>query len=741
MALDTELRATTYAGNGSTSLAYPILFPYLDSADIKVQVQAAGAATPTVLTESAYTVHDEEDDGAPYVTTTAAYPSTTTVQIFRFMDYLQPVVLPEGGKLSSVIIEQALDRVTMLAMQGGDGGYTLPSAGSRDSVVFANAGARATTVAARVGQLGVQTDNGSVWRALSTFAGDWQEIMPAIRSNERNVHTQSQLIAAFTDTAALTIYVRKDIDLSVSMTMGANKTLVMGDYRFTQVGASTLILMGVVVADRRQIFSGFSAGQIIGTFGGTDVFPEWWGLVPGYHDIAINCAVKASTLVTAANGFGIKVSLANTLYEVSAPIDMSFGAVTLEGAGSNLTYLRSTVNWTPTWIKAEVWGAAGDPPNHAAMIWIGSDLGTGTNRSFRSKVKGMEIECGNASFKWRAGGLLRVSGISSKSFVEECSVIEDVSIVSASGFGIGFCRHKAPGGAFVAAVVNGLSIRDFWITGPTFRDAYPMYFSQWTNNCSVDTGTIGPSLAKSISADYETDTSPANGGFDTTAEGTATYDEPAWIVTYPLTGIRAAGNLSVSNVHFEGMVIGVHCEYNNSGGNSIALTNLNFLSLHDPIAARGSVYINDGRSGRDFATDADATAASVYNGTNSNDTLRYFGYGCGVLISKGQFMTGTGGTIPYNYFDRVVINGIHGSGGVTYLLRDALYGKNITAYGMGQNPTSSGGGISFYSRGNGYANAVTRPYASITPGGGLYDPVNPTTAASTSRTFFVGPIF
>ena len=739
MALDTELRATTYAGNASTVIPYPILFPYLEAADIKVQVTALGAVSATLLSESAYTVHEPVDGGA-YVTTTAAYPATTTVEVFRFMDYLQPLVMPEGGKLSSVTLEQALDRVTMLAMQGGDGGYSIPSAGSRDSAIFADAGTRAVTAASRVGQLGVQLDNGSVWRALSTYAGDWQEIMPAIRSNERNVHTQAQLQAAFAETDALTIYVRKDIELDDVLTMGANKTLVMDDYRFSQSGdGGGLILMGVVVADRKQIFSGFAAGEIIGSFGGTDVFPEWWGLEDGYHDRAINCAVKASTLVTAANNFGIKVSLANRVYDVSAPIDMSCGAVTLEGAGSNLTYLRSTVNWLPTWIKAEVWGASGDPANHAAMIWIGSDLGLGTNRSFRNKVKGMEIECGNASFAHRTGGLLRVSGISSKSFVEECSMIEDVSIVSASGFGIGFCRHKAPGGSFTSAIVNGLSIRDFWITGPTFRDAYPMYFSQWTNNCSVDTGTIGPSLAKSISADYGTNTSPANGGFDTTPEGVATYPLPAWIVTYPLIGIRAAGNLSISNVHFEGMVIGVHCEYNNSGGNSIALTNLNFLSLHDPIAARGSVYINDGRSGMDFATDADATAASVYNGTNSNDTLRYFGYGCGVLISKGQFMTGTGGTIPYNFFDRVVINGIHGSGGVTYLLRDALYGKNITAYGMGQDPTSSGGGISFYSRGNGYANAVTRPYAPI--GGGSYDPANPTTSPSNTRTFFVGPIY
>ena len=727
MALDTELRATTYAGNGSTALAYPILFPYLDPADIKVQVQAVGAATPTVLAESAYTVHDE-DDGAPYVTTTAAYPSTTTVQIFRFMDYLQPLVLPEGGKLSSVTLETALDRLTMLAMQGGDGGYSLPSAGSRDSAIFADAGTRSVTAASRVGQLGVQLDNGSVWRALSTYAGDWQEIMPAIRSNERNVHTQAQLIAAFAESSALTIYVRKDIDLSVSVTMEANKTLVMGDYRFTQIGASTLILMGAVVADRKQIFSGFTAGQVSGSFGQEAVFPEWWGLVDNLHDVAINCAVQAGRISTSLTG--LKISLAARTYDVSAPIDLSGKAITLEGAGSQLTFLRATSAWDATWVKAEFWGAPTDPVNHAAMVWIGSNLGLGTTMSFWTKVKGMTIHCYYAGFPYRVAGLKRVSGISSKGYVEECSVIHDVAVEYSTGFGIGFCRHKAPaddwsGGVTGSAVVNGLSIRDFWITGRTFRDAYPLYFSAFTNNCSVDTGTIDMTMIKSISSAWNV--APAD-------------PEPEWVVTYPLIGITAQGGISISNVHIEGPVIGVHVEQNNGGGNSVSLTNLTFWQLQDPI--RGALYYEDGLSGVDFANEAAVTAANLMTGTNSNDVPRYFGYGCGVLIAKGYLLTGTT-SIPRNTKDRVTISGIRSIGGTTYLLRDEMYGKNIRTFGMGASPAqlTSTGIISFYSRGNPYAWSTTLPYTAITPGGGAYDPANPTTAASTSRTFFVGPIY
>jgi hypothetical protein len=713
MALDTELRATTYAGNGSTALAYPILFPYLDPADIKVQVQAAGAATPTVLTESAYTVHDEEDDGAPYVTTTAAYPSTTTVQIFRFMDYLQPVVLPEGGKLSSVIIEQALDRLTMLAMQGGDGGYTLPSAGSRDSVVFANAGARATTVAARVGQLGVQTDNGSVWRALSTFAGDWQEIMPAIRSNERNVHTQSQLIAAFAETAALTIYVRKDIDLSVSITMGPNKTLVMGDYRFTQVGASTLILMGAVVADRRQIFSGFTSGQITGTFGG-EVYPEWWGLVDGYHDIAINMAIRAGRLAT--SNFGIKVSLGPRQYDVSAPIDMASQSCFLEGHGSATTILMSTANWdTAQWLKAEQWGPVDDVLNHAAMVWIGGEPLPSPRfaSTYRNQVRGIGINCYAASLAYagvnpvtRIGtGAKRVSGISSKAGVEECSIIDDVVVSYASGFGIGFCRHRQVGQAFTAATVNGLTISNCWILGPTFRDSVPINFSQWTNNCKLSVTTVDIGVAKSISADYGV----AVAG-DLSGTGAIIYPLPAWIVTYPLAAIVAQGFVSIEDVHIEGATIGVHV-LESSGINNVYVRNVKAYGMMD--RARSAVYELDGKSG-----------------VPPTNTANY-AYSCAVMIS-GQGEAAANGR--FNWKDRVSLHNISVLGLCAYIVRDSMYEVERTSYGMGDaySRTAGVGGIVSYMRGNAWVDSAA-------PGSTVWN--SPASAPQKAeRTYFIGPI-
>jgi hypothetical protein len=371
-----------------------------------------------------------------------------------------------------------------------------------------------------------------------------------------------------------------------------------------------------------------------------------------------------------------------------------------------------------TWEKAEVWDAAANTPNHAALIWIGGINGIA---SYRNQVTGVFIECYNASFAWRLTDK-RVSGISSKGQVEECSIIDEIVVSSPTGFGIGFCPHRDSVGTLQTPVINGLSITNFWIIGRTVRDMVPLYFAYATNNLSVDVGTVDMSMSKGVSSAWNV--APAN-------------PEPAWVLTYPLVGIKAQGNMSVSNIHIEGPVIGVHVQENNTGGNNISLTSINIWQLQDP--ARGALYYADGLSGVDFANESEVTAvnAIAYNATN--DSTRYFGYGTGVLISRA-YSTVALDPVPYNVKDRVNINGLKCSGGVTFLIRDAMYNKNIRAFGQGQSPTIQGlAGIAHYSRGNAYAWTTTLPYTAI--GAGAYDPTAPTSTASLSRTFFVGPIF
>lgn len=529
----------------------------------------------------------------------------------------------------------------------------------------------------------------------------------------RDIHTPTQLAAALLEPGELILRLKNPITLpSGNTSIGFDKTIEFGLHWFIDGGGSTVAFYGKCVAERRTIFVGFTAGDIIGTFGGVDVYPEWWGLTNNLHDVAINCAVRASSLST--NGFGIKVSLANRIYDVSAPIDLSGKAVILEGAGSNLTYLRSTTSWAPTWIKAEVWGAGGGPANHAAMIWIGSDLGQGSNSSYRTKVKGMEIQCYNAAFAHKTGSLLRVSGISSKGFVEECSVITDVVVGGASGFGIGFCRHRPLGSNWAdplvdrgAATINGLDISSCWIVGATFTDFYGMYFSGWTNNCTVRNVTVDVGLAKSASVEYA-----AVGGGDPVI-----YGPPAWIQDYPHTAIYAAGYITLTDIHIEGSVIGIFVP-EIGGASNVTATNIKAFAMMD--RARGAVYELDGRSGAEPPANTD-----------------YYGYGSAILIAGASE---TAATPTLNWKGSATLTSVSTNGACCYLVRDAAYGINRSMYGMGQFPLGGlGGRFSFYTRGNIYSRSTVSPYNYI--GGGTYDPANPGSAQSTSRTFFIGPIF
>lgn len=509
-----------------------------------------------------------------------------------------------------------------------------------------------------------------------------------VRSTGRNITSLPQFTAALLESGPITLHLRADITLTSILTVPAEKTIIPDTYRFIDGGGGGLICFGLLDKGRDQVFSGFVAGDITGTFGSHVAFPEWWGLTAGAHDVAINCAVKASTLV--ANGFGLKVSLATRVYDVAAPIDLSSTAVTLEGAGRNLTFLRATSAWTPTWVKAEQWGASGDPANHAAMVWIGADIGSAY--SYSTKVIGMDIECYNASYAHRASGLLRVSGISSKAGVEECTVIRDVVVSNASGFGIGFCRHKAGGGSFAAATVNGLEISGCWITGPTFRDAVGLNFSQWTNNCSVRGTTVDMRLSKSVSSAYA-----AVGGGDPTI-----YPAPAWVRDYPLAAIAAQGYVTLTDIHIEGAIIGVLIQ-GNSGANNITATNIKTIYMMDEIL--GAIYYADGESGANPAANTDN-----------------FRYGCAVLIAAS-------GTGTDNLKDCVVLHSISTLGECPYLVRDSVYGVERTMYDMGQFPAGDlAGRIAFYTRGNAYTG---------TGGGATYNKAAP----STDRVYFSGPIY
>ena len=553
------------------------------------------------------------------------------------------------------------------------------------------------------------------------------ELTSTIRSTSRNIYTEAQFLAALNDTTGpKVLYLRSDIILNgITYNQGPDKTIVFNDWRIIQgVTPGQLRLFGPIVADRQEIFTSFSAGQIRGTFGRVDVYPEWWGLQAERHDIAINCAVKASTLDT--NGYGLKVSLGPRTYDVARSIDLGSTAVTIEGCGSNITMVTATRAWVDLqWLKCFRWGvSSSNTPNHGSMFWIGASIEADKRASsYRTKLKGFDINCYYASFENKAN--YRVSGISSRAGVEECTVIHDITVNNASGFGIGFDLHKDPvtNTYLPAATVNGLSISSCWITGATFTDFYGMFFSEWTNNCTVLNVTLDLGLAKSVSYLHGTNTSPAAGGADTTPIGTmvspTNWPVPEWQCDYPNIAIHAAGYITLTDIHIEGSVIGIFIP-ETEGASSVVATNIKAFGMMD--RSRGAAYELDGESGGDPPA--------------NTSTADYYGYSSVILIGGRGAVGFADPTL--NKKGSATLTGIITNGACCYLMRDAAFGIHRKMFGIGQFPLGDiGGRFSFYTRGNTYANSTIYPYASI----GSYNPATPTDTASTSRQFFIGPIF
>jgi hypothetical protein len=197
MSVSTSASAFVFTGNGSTSTPYAFTFPALDRAHIYVATTTA-AGVVTVLAEGVgYTLTTTLDGegriiGGSIVTATA-YNSTYKITVFRQTALLQPTELPETGPLPSHAIEIGLDRNTLLlqelhrrllALEGNSdsGSVVVVPAGStgtdslQDVATFDNATVRGNTKPKRIGQLGLQLSDNTLWRATSISTGAWVSV-------------------------------------------------------------------------------------------------------------------------------------------------------------------------------------------------------------------------------------------------------------------------------------------------------------------------------------------------------------------------------------------------------------------------------------------------------------------------------------------------------------------------------------------------------------------------------------
>lgn len=192
MAVPTIQHSIIYDGNNSTSAAYAAPFPFLDAAHVKVAVKPSGGAF-TLLADGQFTVTRLPDGSGGSVVTATSVPASSRVQVFRATPLLQMVDLPRSGALPSAAIEEGIDlpvmglqelaaRVADLEGVPSEGVISIPGGSvalAQDVATWADTAARSAVVPKRIGQLGVQTADDTVWIAQSTLPGDWQLFKPA----------------------------------------------------------------------------------------------------------------------------------------------------------------------------------------------------------------------------------------------------------------------------------------------------------------------------------------------------------------------------------------------------------------------------------------------------------------------------------------------------------------------------------------------------------------------------------
>jgi len=173
MAVESEVSSIEYAGNESTSTGYPIPFPYLDPSHIEVGTLDEDDAF-VALGADEFTLN--EDDVT--VTTDPAIDSADTLVIRRTLPLTQPTVYSSSSPFLPETHEQALDRLAMQIQQLAraiDGG-TATTSSQLVNLAFADASARAAATPSRVGHLGIQLDNNTLWRGTSLTAGAWSQV-------------------------------------------------------------------------------------------------------------------------------------------------------------------------------------------------------------------------------------------------------------------------------------------------------------------------------------------------------------------------------------------------------------------------------------------------------------------------------------------------------------------------------------------------------------------------------------
>ena len=115
MSISANLSTVSFTGNGTTTY-FPFSGKFFADSDLRVSVTTSGVEVVKTLTTH-YTVTGAGSNSGGAVTFLTAPANGTTVVILRNTAYTQVVALEDGERFSASVVEDALDRATLLSQQ------------------------------------------------------------------------------------------------------------------------------------------------------------------------------------------------------------------------------------------------------------------------------------------------------------------------------------------------------------------------------------------------------------------------------------------------------------------------------------------------------------------------------------------------------------------------------------------------------------------------------------------------
>ena len=380
----TTRKAGPFTGNGSTT-AFPFTFKVFTTADVAVIVADVDGIESILTLDSDYSVTlNSDQDATPGGTVTypisgTPLPSTDKLSIKGDVDYQQGTDIPTGGDFNPVVLENALDSLSMQIQQ-------VQEAVSRAAVVPITSAADAADLVADIELLAGEIGNLDTIFAnmadITTVADDLNEPVSEINTvaaSIANVNTVGTNIANVNTVAGISANVTTVAGISANVTtvagIAANVTSVAGNATnintvagnnsnvTTVAGVSSAVTTVAGVSSAVTTVAGISSAVSTVAADGTDI-----GVVAGISADVQAVADIAADVAAVENIAANVTTVAGIAANVTTVAGISPNVTTVAGNTTNIN--------TVAGISANVTTVAGISADVTAVAADATDIGT-----------------------------------------------------------------------------------------------------------------------------------------------------------------------------------------------------------------------------------------------------------------------------------------------------------------------------------------------------------------------------